>query len=285
MKAQIEKIINSCDFGNLKQITSVSGGDINAASRVETDQAILFLKVNSASRFPKMFEGEEQGLLLLSNSDFAVPKPKLVGQIKRHQYLIMEWIEKGNPASDFWQQFGRTLANLHQTRDDRFGLDSDNYIGSLRQSNSKHKSWGAFYREERLKPQMELASKAGLLSQKMKLGFDALFNLLEEIYPSEKPSLLHGDLWSGNMMVDSTGSPCIYDPAVYFGHREMDVAMMALFGGFGSAWIDAYNEVSPLESGWGDRVEIGQLYPLMVHVNLFGSSYSRTVEASLKKFI
>ncbi|MFT5019202.1 MAG: fructosamine-3-kinase, partial [Polaribacter sp.] len=99
MKAQIEKIINSCDFGNLKQITSVSGGDINAAFRVETDQAILFLKVNSASRFPKMFEEEEQGLLLLSNSDFAVPKPKLVGQIKRHQYLIMEWIEKGNPAS------------------------------------------------------------------------------------------------------------------------------------------------------------------------------------------
>jgi len=132
---------------------------------------------------------------------------------------------------------------------------------------------------------MRLAEKSGSLSSKMKAGFNALFNQLEEIYPTEKPALLHGDLWSGNMMVAANGSPCIFDPAVYYGHREMDLAMMALFGGYGDSWIDAYNEVYPLENGWQERIEIGQLYPLMVHVNLFGGSYARSVESILQKFL
>jgi fructosamine-3-kinase len=108
---------------------------------------------------------------------------------------------------------------------------------------------------------------------------------LEDIYSEEKPSLLHGDLWSGNLMVSSKGSPCIFDPAVYYGHREMDLAMMSLFGGFGNYWVEAYNEIYPLENGWEERLVIGQLYPLMVHVNLFGGTYARSVESILQKFM
>ena len=285
MSIQIEEIIDSCGLGKLKHFSAVHGGDINEAYRVETDQEILFLKINSRNHFPKMFEAEQKGLMLLSDSAFTVPKPKVVGELGDYQFLIMQWIEKGNPSSDFWQQFGRSLAQLHKTESDNFGLDYDNYIGSLQQSNTPHKTWSDFYREERLRPQMQLASKNGLLSHTMSHGFDVLFNRLDEIYPTKKPALVHGDLWSGNMMPALKGNPCIYDPAVYFGHREMDLAMMALFGGFGEKWVDTYNAVYPLENGWQDRLEISQLYPLMVHVSLFGASYARRVETILQKFL
>ena len=285
MKSQIEAIIDYANLGNLKKASHVSGGSINEAFKVETLTETFFLKLNEASRFPKMFETERNGLLLLSESDFTVPKPIAIGEHGDHQFIIMQWIEKGNGKSDFWQQFGRSLAQLHKTDSDNFGLEHDNYIGSLQQSNTPHKTWSDFYREQRLRPQVQLASKNGSLSHTMRHGFNALFNRLDEIYPTEKPALVHGDLWGGNLMPALNGTPCIYDPAVYFGHREMDLAMMALFGGFGVDWVDAYNEVYPLENGWRDRLVIGQLYPLMVHVNLFGTSYTRSVETILQKFL
>ena len=285
VNTQIEEIIASCGLGKLKHFSAVQGGDVNEAYRVETDQETVFLKVNRRSYFPRMFEAEQEGLMLLSNSDFTIPRPKVVGELDDHQFIIMQWIEKGNQESDFWQQFGRSLAQLHKTDSDNFGLEHDNYIGSLQQSNTPHKTWSDFYREQRLRPQVQLASKNGLLSHTMRHGFNALFNRLDEIYPTEKPALVHGDLWGGNLMPALNGTPCIYDPAVYFGHREMDLAMMALFGGFGVDWVNAYNEVYPLENGWQGRLEIGQLYPLMVHVNLFGTSYTRSVETILQKFL
>ena len=177
------------------------------------------------------------------------------------------------------------LAELHLQSSERFGLDHDNYIGSLPQQNSEHDSWVEFYRDERLISQMKLAEMGGRLTSKMKQGFDSLFLELENLFPNEKPSLLHGDLWSGNMMVAEDGSPSIFDPAVYYGHREMDLAMMALFGGFGDSWVSAYNELYPLEADWQERIPLGQLYPLMVHVNLFGGGYAGSVERILHQFI
>lgn len=283
MNSTIQSIIETHDLGALRNILPVSGGSINETFRVETDQGVLFVKLNDSSRFPNMFEAERTGLKILSKSSFRVPKPVLSGIKDKEQFLILDWIREGNPNDNFWNDFGICLAQMHTISNEKFGLDASNYIGSLKQSNKKRENWTDFYRDERLLPQMKLAEKSGLLSNRMKLGFDTLFNELHNIYPTEKSSLLHGDLWSGNMMVDSEGFPTIFDPAVYFGHREMDLAMMALFGGFGHGWIESYNEIYSLEPGWQQRIPIGQLYPLMVHVNLFGGSYVRSVETILQK--
>ncbi|MDP6907857.1 MAG: fructosamine kinase family protein, partial [Flavobacteriales bacterium] len=282
MNSHIEDIIGSNNLGKLKSVSPVSGGSINDAFRIETNSNKFFLKTNDASRFPKMFEMESKGLTILSYSSFVVPQPKVVGQQGRKQFILLDWIESENPTSNYWGDYGRSLADLHSKTSDLFGLDHSNYIGSLSQSNNWESTWADFYREERLIPQMELAAQSGQLSSKMKNGFEALFVRMEEIYPIERPSLLHGDLWSGNMMVSSEGKPCIFDPAAYYGHREMDLAMMALFGGFGKSWVGSYNEMYPLENNWNERIPIGQLYPLMVHVNLFGGSYARSVETILQ---
>lgn len=284
-QTNLKKFLNVHNLGAINSLQSVSGGSINSAFQLETSAGTFFLKVNSASQFPQMFETELKGLKLLAQSQFHVPKPIGISVIEDNQFILMEWIEKGVPQPGFWDEFGKSLAELHSISNQRFGLYHDNYIGSLPQGNSEHETWAELYREERLLPQMKLAERQGRLTSKMKSGFDGLFQQLDNIFPKEEPSLIHGDLWSGNMMVTSNGSPSIFDPAVYFGHREMDLGMMALFGGFGDAWVSAYNEMYPLESDWHERIPIGQLYPLMVHVNLFGGGYGSDVESVLRKFV
>lgn len=264
---------------------AVSGGSINNAYRIQSTAGTFFLKTNDATRFSGMFEAEVRGLKLLRESAFTVPKPIAADNIGNTQFLLMEWVEQGAPSADFWDGFGQKLAQLHSITADSFGLNHDNYIGSLPQRNTETLSWPEFYRNNRLLPQIELAAKNNRLTPRMKQGFNALFHELESLFPTEKPSLVHGDLWSGNLMVAEDGSPCIFDPAVYYGHREMDLAMMALFGGFGTAWETAYSRVCPLEKGWRGRIEIGQLYPLMVHVNLFGGGYAYDVERILARFL
>lgn len=284
-QSELDLFLESENMGDAQSVRAVSGGSINDAYRLETSEGRFFLKMNHSSRYPNMFDAEKRGLELLCLSAFKIPRPIATATVGDYQFMLMEWIEKGVPKRDFWNEFGRGLAALHSISGQAFGLDHDNYIGSLPQSNRERQNWSDFYREERLTPQMNLAKSQGRLTTGMKIGFDGLFEKLETIFPVEKPSLIHGDLWSGNLMVADSGSPSIFDPAVYFGHREMDLAMMALFGGFGNDWVDAYNEVYPLENGWRERIPIGQLYPLMVHVNLFGGSYGRDVESILKRFV
>jgi fructosamine-3-kinase len=281
---QLNRIVNQLELGGLLSHQTVSGGSINDAYQIKTEQGKFFLKLNSSTRFPLMFETESKGLKLLGKSNFSVPEPLQVGVVDNAQFILMKWIEQGSPNHDFWNVFGRSLAELHSISSKGFGLDHDNYIGSLPQHNEMAETWAEFFQNKRLKPQIEMARANGRLTSKMTVGFDSLFKQLPDLFPKEKPSLLHGDLWSGNMMVSSYGSPCIFDPAVYYGHREMDLAMMALFGGFGESWVDAYNEVYPLALGWQDRIPLGQLYPLMVHVNLFGGGYAASVERILNQF-
>lgn len=284
-QSELDLFLESENMGDAQSVRAVSGGSINDAYRLETSEGTFFLKMNHSSRYPNMFDAEKRGLELLCLSAFKIPRPIATATVGDYQFMLMEWIEKGVPKRDFWTEFGRGLAALHSISGQAFGLDHDNYIGSLPQNNSECQNWSDFYREERLIPQMNLAKSQGRLTTGMKIGFDGLFEKLETIFPVEKPSLIHGDLWSGNLMVADSGSPSIFDPAVYFGHREMDLAMMALFGGFGNDWVDVYNEVYPLENGWRERIPIGQLYPLMVHVNLFGGGYGRDVESILKRFV
>src|SRR6185436_7332699 len=169
---------------------------------------------------------------------------------------------------------GRGLAALHKFGAPYFGLDHDNFIGSLDQANDRRAAWADFYRDLRLEPLVARAAERGLVGVQLRRDFERLFERLDSLVgPAEAPARLHGDLWGGNLHVDERGQPCLIDPAVYGGHREIDLAMMRLFGGYGPRVFDAYEEAWPLSEGHERRTPLYQLYPLLVHVNLFGSGY------------
>ena len=195
----------------------------------------------------------------------------------------MEYIESENQTSNFWNDFGKKLAALHKISNESFGFDHNNYIGSLQQINTWHANSIEFFINCRLIPQLELLNDIN--DNQFFKSFDALFNILNEILPDGKPSLLHGDLWSGNYMVGKNGNPAIVDPAVYYGFREADIAMSKLFGGFANQFYDTYNETFPLEINWQSRVQVWNLYPLLVHANLFGTSYLNQVKSIIKNYI
>lgn len=166
---------------------------------------------------------------------------------------------------------GRKLAQLHQNSSPSFGLDTSNYIGSLPQENSRHSNWIPFFVEQRIRPLLKQTE--AMFSDNELKQFDRLFTRLEQFFPVEKPSLLHGDLWSGNTFTSETNEPVLIDPAMYYGHRLMDLGMTRLFGGFSADFYAAYQEFQPLESNWEDACEIANLYPLLVHLRLFGMAY------------
>jgi len=254
---------------------AVSGGCINHAHKLETTSGNYFLKFNSKARFPGMFGAEAKGLEILKNTKtISVPEVICTGDHEAFSFIILEFIESGSPNKDYWEKAGAQLAMLHKTTEQKFGLDHNNYIGSLVQSNIQHEEWTSFFSEERI---------LYIGSEIVKPYRDKLERKLNEIIPGEKPALLHGDLWSGNIMSDYNGLPCFFDPAVYYGHREMDLAMTRLFGGFPKEFYEAYHEEFPLADGFNERVDYYNLYPLLVHVNLFGGSYVDQVLAILKR--
>jgi fructosamine-3-kinase len=265
----------------------VSGGDINDAYRIECSLGTLFVKTNPHAP-ATLFPAEARGLEWLRFAGcLRIPEVKAVSEPDEPvRYLVLEFIEAGRPSRDFDDRLGQGLAALHRSGAPAFGLDHDNFIGSLPQSNTPEASWAEFYVKQRLEPQLARATRAGRASYAMRRGFERLFVAMRNLVgPHEPPSRLHGDLWGGNLHVDSEGAPCLVDPAVYAGHREMDLAMMRLFGGFSERLFAAYNEAFPLAPGFEDRVPLYQLYPLMVHVNLFGGSYAGSVERALSRYV
>jgi len=271
----------------IEKASGIGGGCINDAHRVETGQGSFFVKFNHAGRYPGMFEAEAKGLELLYDAQkVAVPKVIGVGEQDDISMLVLEFIESSGQNPDFWQDFGRGLAELHRQQPEaaEFGLDHDNYIGSLPQRNNSHKSWTEFFVSERLEPQLKMARDSGQAGGELSKMFDKLYPRLPEFFPEEPPSLLHGDLWSGNYMTGGKGQAVIIDPAVYYGHRYMDLGMSKLFGGFSTAFYEAYNDAWPMESSWNESMDIANLYPLMVHVNLFGGGYLSSVKGILKRF-
>ncbi len=269
----------------LTVIDSVSGGSINSAYKLRFGDSCYFLKVNSSSTFPNMFLAEMEGLRrIMQSNTIAVPEVIACGQSNQEQYLLLEWIEKSASSTEFEYEFGRKLAALHRLSNSKFGLDHSNYIASLSQSNVLNESWTDFFVSERLAPQLKLAVDNDLINCGMTKDLERLFTRLDNLYPTEKPSLVHGDLWIGNF-ITGVAKPYLIDPAIAFAHREVDIAMTMLFGGFSTSFYQTYIESFPLQKGWQQRVDLWNLYPLMVHLNLFGAGYLPQIQSNLKKFI
>lgn len=265
---------------------SISGGSINDAYRISTHRGDLFLKCNTD--VPNdFFEKEAEGLNLLRSAESGVRIPNVIAAEASSNgtpaFLLMEFIKTGRTGNS--AQFGAELAKLHQTEDSEFGLNIDNYIGSLPQSNKKHTDWNSFFDEERISPQLKMAIDSGKMDVNVLSQWERLSSKLNKLLPETKPSLVHGDLWSGNYMFDESGNAVLIDPAVYYGHPEMDLAMSKMFGGFTGEFYSGYESVRPLEPGFSDRAQIYNLYPLMVHVNLFGGHYTSQATQLLKRFM
>ena len=275
----VDLLINNFSFS--------SGGCINSAGVVETNLGNMFIKWNDKKRYPGMFESEAKGLELLREPGvIKVPKPIFAGEAGSFSYLLMVYIGSSAKSDKFWFTLGQNLAALHHLSSGKFGLDHNNYIGSLNQENTQTDDWINFFINNRLQKQLDLAIQNGKIDKSLSMKFHELYKILPSMLPSnESPSLIHGDLWSGNLMTGSKGEPIIFDPAVYYGHREIELAMTRLFGGFHTEFYDSYNESFPLNPGLAERLTIYQLYPLLVHVNLFGGGYVSQVSHILNRFV
>lgn len=268
------------------KFSPATGGCINHGGMITTADGRYFIKWNDSEKFPGMFDVEAKGLALLRETrSVFVPRVIRTGVAGPYQYLMLEHIEEGRRSSTYWETFGTELAELHKTTSRRWGLDHDNYIGSLPQRNSQTNSWTTFFVEQRLKVQLDIARRNNLLDGSVLKNFHTLFDRIPSLLPDEPASLLHGDLWGGNIMTTGDGQPCLIDPAVYFGHREVDLAMTQLFGGFDNSFLDSYSQTFPLLQGFRDRFDLYNLYPLLVHVNLFGRGYVAQVMSILDRFV
>ncbi|MEM9051984.1 MAG: fructosamine kinase family protein [Bacteroidota bacterium] len=284
---QFKRSLDKIEGGDSRilEISRVQGGSINSSFRIRTNHSLYFAKLNHLSEYPKMFELESSGLSFLQrHSPFNMPEPLIADNDDQYQWFIMTYINSAAKTEDFWESFGRSLAKMHRATSADHGLDHNNYIGTLIQRNKKIDKWHDFFRENRILPLLKIAESKGVLDNRLRHQFDILLDNVENFFPAERPSALHGDLWSGNYMIDNRGAATIFDPAVYYGHREMDIGMTKLFGGFDQKFYNSYNEDFPLESGWEERIEVANLYPLLVHLILFGRHYLGQIEATLRRF-
>ncbi|HAA14186.1 MAG TPA: ketosamine-3-kinase [Cytophagales bacterium] len=270
----------------VQQMHFTSGGCINNAVQLITNHGDFFIKWNEDSSLEGMFAAEAEGLALLHGaSPLYVPHIHGHGQVAQRQFLLLEFVASRYQEANYWEMMGQGLAALHQNNAKQFGLEYNNYIGRLPQKNDPRANWLEFFIEHRLRVQAGLALYNHQVGPDFMQQMEALYQKLPDLLPEETPSLLHGDLWSGNVMVDHRGLPCLIDPAVYYGNREIELAFTQLFGGFDPAFYQAYQEALPLLPGFQERVDLYNLYPLLVHVNLFGASYLGGVQRILHRFV
>lgn len=256
----------------------VVGGDINQSYYVKTTQNEYILKVH-----PHMhrgfFQAEIDGLKGLKQA-VRVPQVVASGQTELAGWLLLEWIEPGSGAAF---QLGQELAKLHQITHTSFGFETDNYIGILPQSNTWQADWVTFFIQQRLKPQVQFAHERHVWHAGREAKFQKLIQTIENEWAHDQtPSLLHGDLWSGNTMYNQNGQPVFLDPAAFYGDRELDIAMSQLFGGFTEEFLQGYQTAYPLTEGWQQRLPTYQLYYALAHLNMFGESYGTLVDTLLE---
>lgn len=270
----------------VREVSPIGGGCIHHAQKITTDRGFFFFKQNN-SRDLDMFRTEFQGLQLLAEAgELDVPVPIAYGLEGDMAYLLVRFIESSRRNDNFWTQFGRSLANLHKNhQNDRYGLSFDNYIGRLHQYNDFHEDWISFFIEQRLEIQLKLARDNGYIGREDIERFHKFFHKLPGLLSSEPASLLHGDLWSGNFMTGEQGQAVIIDPAVYYGNREIELSFTRMFGGFDPQFYKAYQEIFPVEPGFEDRIGIYNIYPHLVHVNMFGASYLSGVTGVVRRYV
>jgi fructosamine-3-kinase len=283
-------VINSLEqIGDLTRITSITpvgGGCIHRVFQIKTEKRSYLLKWNPEP-LESIIEVEAKGLKMLSATE-TIRTPEVIATHRQPDFILLEWIQSQGSKSK-WDQaiMGRQLAMLHRfTGPGRYGLEFDNYIGSSIQINAWHESWLDFYRECRLMPQIKMATRNGLLSEasnaKLSWIVDHLDRWIDERHC--QPSLLHGDLWGGNVINGPGNQPVLIDPAVYYGDREAELAFTELFGGFSRLFYESYNEVWPTDPGYQDRRDLYNLYQLLNHLNLFGTSYASQVSMVIAKY-
>lgn len=261
---------------------SIGGGCINNAQRVETDRGVFFVKVNGVS-FLDGFQNESAALAeIAATNTIRVPRPIVADTIEGQACLVLEFIHEGVARSNSWEKMGRQLAALHSIEQPYFGWSRDNVIGSTPQPNPKTDNWIVFFRDYRLAHQFKLCAQRGYQFT----GKDRLLDRVSDFFDTQpKPSLLHGDLWSGNASFDSNGEPFLYDPGSYYGDREADLAFTEFFGGFNRAFYQAYNEALPLEPGYEVRKHLYNLYHCLNHAYIFGSSYAGQAQGIIDRLL
>jgi fructosamine-3-kinase len=264
----------------------VHGGSINESYRWESASGPLFVKIAPAEQLT-MFVAEAEGLEALANANgVRVPRVLCFGTADACAFLALEWIDLAGSVSAASKQLGQQLASQHRVTAAQFGWHRDNTIGSTPQINTRTASWPEFFREHRLRYQLDLAARNGYHGHLQEQG-TALLQRIDEFFADHRPqpSLLHGDLWGGNFGVDKSGTPVIFDPAVYFGDREADLAMTRLFGGFSASFYSAYEAAWPLSPGARERTMLYNLYHVLNHLNLFGDGYRAQAESMLSELL
>jgi protein-ribulosamine 3-kinase len=261
----------------------VHGGCINDSFRWESSNGAVFVKIANAADLP-MLEAEADGLRELdAGNSVRVPTVLASGAVGNGAFLALEWVQLSHATGEEQALLGAQLAHQHRVLATRFGWHRDNTIGSTPQVNTWTDDWLPFFREHRLGFQLQLAARNGYGGRLQESGarlLECLDSLLGDHRPA--PSLLHGDLWGGNVGADPSGTPVIFDPAVYFGDREADLAMTRLFGGFRREFYEAYEDAWPLPASAAQRVELYNLYHVLNHLNLFGTGYLRQAEAIIE---
>ena len=276
---------------HVADVTGVSGGDINRAYRVTaSDGTSLFMKCNTRENLP-FFIAETEGLNAIAGTG-AIRTPSVLGIGTDDRYgafLLLSWAEPKARGRSYWETFGRCLADMHRwdtaslNGEGVFGFGRDNFIGAGKQINTPAGSWVEFFRDRRLAPM--LARAQGYLDTADRRNAEHLLERLDDyLMEPERPSLLHGDLWSGNFITGSDGEAWLIDPAAYVGYAEADLAMTELFGGFSKAFYDAYKETNPLQPGYETRRDLYNLYHLLNHLNLFGPAYLDPVRRILREY-
>jgi fructosamine-3-kinase len=263
-------------------VEPVAGGDICKAYRLRLrGGGSLFMKTHSSA---PMLAAEAKGLQWLAEAEaLAVPAVRGVcSDGDAEGYLVLEWVQEGGGAASDWEGMGRGLARLHRSGAGRFGMPFGGHLGSLALDNSPCLEWTVFYSERRLLPQARLAVESGRAGSGLLVSMDRLVSRLDGLVGDpETPARIHGDLWSGNCIFSENGRPYLVDPSPCTAHREMDIAMMKLFGGFPARCFGAYLEEHPLQPGWEDRLPLYQLFYLLAHVNLHGPGWMRSVRRVL----
>ncbi|MBD2600623.1 MULTISPECIES: fructosamine kinase family protein [Microcystis] len=262
----------------------VSGGCINQGYAVSGNGLIYFVKINQANQ-EAMFAAEALGLKQIhATKTIRVPEPICWGIADKSSYLVLEWLEFGGGDSQSWEKMGQNLAHLHQVSlSDRFGWHCNNTIGSTPQINTISNNWADFFAHQRIGYQLRLAKERGGNFPDEDQVIPAISEILSQHQPH--PSLVHGDLWSGNAAITVDGEPVILDPATYWGDREVDLAMTELFGGFPAAFYRGYNDVFPLDAGYQKRKTLYNLYHILNHFNLFGGGYASQANRMLQEIL